>query len=147
MTVEEAFGVLRSLPEEWGASEEEVRAVEFALGVRLPEPLRELMLCTGRGMHMRWLFADGEIPPLAVLPKLQQAASEILLDDPPPIRPTFPFVTLSVHQGYIITFARAGHFDADTEVLLYQERRGFEHSSRSLRLMIAAAVRQASARV
>jgi cell wall assembly regulator SMI1 len=53
MTIDEAFEILRSLPKEWGSTEEEVREVECGLGVRLPAPLRELMLCIGRGMHMQ----------------------------------------------------------------------------------------------
>ena len=52
MTENQAFEILRSLPESWGASEPEVCEMESRLGARLPLVLRELMLRTGRGMHM-----------------------------------------------------------------------------------------------
>jgi|GEM_PF-4165800 len=147
MTVDEAFRILESLPAEWGASEEEVHDVESRLGVRLPTPLRELMLRTGREMHMRWLFPDDEISPLNKLIDLQELAAEILEGDPPSLRPTFPFVTLSVPDGYGFSFALAGHVDIDTEVLWYQEGRGFERAlGRSLRSTIAGAIRRALCR-
>ena len=147
MTIDEAFEILRSLPKDWGASEEDVCAVESKLGVRLPSPLRELMLRTGRGMHMQWLFPEGSIPPLHQLVDLQEIALEILEEDPPSLRPTFPFVTLEVHQGYEFVFARAGLQDHDAEVFYYRERDGFGPCvGSSLRSHIAAAVQRAMAR-
>ena len=147
MTVDEAFEILRSLPEGWGASEEEVCAVESTLGVELPAPLRELMLCTGRGMHLSWLFPEEEVPSLHQLADLQETALEILEEDATSLRPDFPFVTLQVHQGYAFVFARAGHAGPDTDVLCYQARHGFEPCLEpSLRNQIGAAVQRAMAR-
>src|SRR5262245_35033822 len=107
MTIDEAFDILHSLPTEWGATELEVRDVETKLGVRLPATLRELMLCTGRKEHMEWLFPGGGIPPLVELPELQEIVAEILAEEPPALRPAFPFVALSQHQGYYFSFVGA----------------------------------------
>ncbi|WP_435016448.1 SMI1/KNR4 family protein [Tundrisphaera sp. TA3] len=137
----EAFGFLESLPAEWGATEEELREVEDQLGVRLPAPLRELMLRTGRGMHMRWLFSDDSIPPLGRLVGLQDLAVEIIEGEPLPLRPTFPFVTLDVSDGGGFAFARAGHSEDDAEVFWYQELHGFDCGAGcSLRRTIVEAV-------
>lgn len=146
MKLEEAFGILRSLPDQWGASESDVREVECRLGARLPVPLRELMLCTGRAEHMRWLFPEGEIAPLAELPNLKEIATEILECDAPHLRPAFPFVVLSQHDGYFFTFVQADGLNADPEVMGYLERHGYGPGCLSIGQSIAAAVRRALSR-
>lgn len=141
-----ALEILRSLPESWGASEAEVSAVEARLGVRLPPPLRELTLCTGRAMHMQWLSPDGEFPPLDVLPFLKEIATEILEEDPPHLRPTFPFVALSQHDGYYFTFVRADGQDPDPMVMGYRQSHGYGPCGTPIGRSIAAAVRRALSR-
>lgn len=150
MTLEEAFVFLRSLPEGWGASESEVKEVESGLRARLPDPLRNMMLCTGSVEHMRWLFPDVEIAPLAELPRLKEMAAEILESDAPALRPTLPFVVLSQHEGYFFSFVEAEGPDTDPEVLGYRQGHGFDsrpyYGSESIGQKIASAVRRALSR-
>lgn len=141
MTIDEAFDILHSLPPEWGASESEVCAVEDMLGVRLPATLRELMLYTGRREHMGWLFPDRGIGSLDELLELQQCAAEIVAGDPPHLRPNYPFVALSQHQGYYFSFVRADNSESEPEVLGYNERHGISPPGGvTLRQAIALAV-------
>jgi hypothetical protein len=144
MTVHDAFAILRSLPPEWGASEQEVGAIESRLNVRLPAALRVLMLCTGTSEHMRWLFPDGDIAPLGELPGLKEIAEEILNEDDATLGPAFPFVVLSQHPGNFFTFVRTDGLDTDPEVMCYTQAQGVQPClvRESIRQCIAAAVQR-----
>jgi hypothetical protein len=140
MNTNEAFEILRSLPREWGVSEAEVQAVEAQIGVRLPPPLRELMLCAERREHMRSLFPNGEIAALDELIETQETFLKILVMDDPSTRPEFPFVAISNDRDDYFTFVRAIDSDPDPEVLNYDPVRGFNFSIANIHLSLEIAI-------
>lgn len=116
-TVVDSLTRLAALPHSEGCSDLEILLLERSLGFTLPATYRAFLRIVGKGSGE---FLDGSVFHLSEIPRLQEAARELLDEAGRPWALEAEDFVFLMHQGYEFLFLRRDGSE-DPPVYLYEE--------------------------